>query len=580
MIYESQSDSQAEGHSAVRRPAGPEAAKGPFAPAAAPGGVGGHGDRPSVADVLMSTGAAAIAESKDGGASDHGAHAAARSKPKAVAPKKPAAQPDDGRYHSPYSGASMSGIRNTNTDAEEIDREINGRKDKAGHLQGYGYGAYAPTPEDAKVDLNVTVGKDVKTPLGTIPAKHTFHKQMDLQMSALDAVSDIAAVTQYAAAADQAIEWQAGPGGKLQPKVDWKRLHEIPIQSNLQFDHDGKPIPGSQKITYDSPGAVADKGAEAVLENIKANGKDAKDKSQFISITGHSGGGQSSFYTALKLADQGYSNLSIVGVDMAMTPQERKILEAKGVKVTNITSNTKDDKGKHTSEVGEFIRVGMGGGDNFYDLNVERQGAEGLAKGGEKPADAIGRHDITNDANVSTMVRFAQYLDAHGKHGKFSEENYQAYLQANKHGDELLMEKDGAEHKLTADGNLMDKFEDNRKKDPNAQTTEADFKKWFQTFLQTTGSQMLPVPDRDVLNIDKGPVHLHYNPREDLSKRLGMLGSGNTDKLIPLLQQMGVDTTHIGGLDRFNGTSPSKHWGQSNPIDLPLPSWLHTDPVK
>ena len=134
--------------------------------------------------------------------------------------------------------------------------------------------------------------------------------------------------------------------------------------------------------------------------------------------------------------------------------------------------------------------------------------------------------------------------------------------------------------KLTADGNLMDKFEDNRKKDPNAQTTEADFKKWFQTFLQSTGSQMLPVPDRDVLNIDKGPVHLHYNPREDLSKRLGMLGSGNTDKLIPLLQQMGVDTTHIGGLDRFNGTSPSKHWGQSNPIDLPLPSWLHTDPVK
>lgn len=535
--------------------------KDPFGKRAATGG------KPSVADVLVSTGAAAHTEAKE---ADQQAPAPAPKKTAAKQPQSP--QPDDGHYHSPYVGASMSGIRNTSTDAQLIDREINGRG------PGYGYAAYTPTPTDSQVDLNVTVGGDIKTPLGTIPAKKTFHKQMDLPMSQMDAISDIAAVTQYAAAADQAISWQKDPNGKLVPKVDWKQLHEIPIQSNLQFDHNGKPIPGSQKITYDSPGAVADKGAAAVLENIKASGKDPKDKSQFISITGHSGGGQSSFYTALKLADDGYKNLSIVGVDMAMTPQEREILKAKGVNVTNITSNTKDDKGSHNSEVGEFIRVGMGGGENYYDLNVQRQSAETLGKAGEQPAGPIGRHDITNDANVSTMVRYAQYLDSVGKHGQFTDANYQAFLKGNKHADELHMEKSG--HKLTADGDLMQKFEDNRGKDPGKKGSEADFKKWFQTFLTSTGSQMLPVPDRDVLGIDKGPIHLHYNPRQDLSKRLGDLAANNTDTLIPLIQSMGVDTTHINGMERFNQTSPSKNWGQSNPINVPLPSWLNTDPVQ
>ena len=50
----------------------------------------------------------------------------------------------------------MSGIRNTSKDAQEIDREVNGHT-KDGQLQGFGYGAYAPTPTDSKVDLNVTV---------------------------------------------------------------------------------------------------------------------------------------------------------------------------------------------------------------------------------------------------------------------------------------------------------------------------------------------------------------------------------------------------------------------------------------
>ena len=83
-----------------------------------------------------------------------------------------------------------------------------------------------------------------------------------------------------------------------------------------------------------------------------------------------------------------------------------------------------------------------------------------------------------------------------------------------------------------------------------------------------------------VLGVDAGPIQLHYNPRQDLSKRLGEAAANNTETLVPLLQSMGVDTTHINGLERYNQSSPSKHWGQSNPINVPLPSWLNADPVK
>ena len=469
------------------------------------------------------------------------------------------AEVDDGQYHSGYTGAFMSGIRNTTKDAKKYDREI------SGHGSGYGYGVYAPSPTDQQVDLNTTVHAGI---LGD----HTFHKEMNLPLSQLDAVSDIAAVTQYAAAADQAIHMEKGADGKPKVNIDWARLHSIPVQSNMQFDHNGKPIAGSQQITYDSPGAMADKGAAAIQENMKANHKDPKDLNQFVAITGHSGGGQSSFYTALKMASDGYKNVSVVGVDMAMTPQERKTLETMGVKVTNITSNTKDDKGSHSSEIGEFIKIGMGGTDNYYDLNVERQSKDTLAKAGEKPADLLGRHGVDNDANVATMVRFAQQLDATGKHGQFTQEAYQKFLAASKHGNELTMEDTG--HKLTADSDLIAKTQDNRGKTGGDHQTEADFQKWFGNFVKQAGVQMLPVPDQ----IGVGP--LQYHAKDDLSNRLGNMASNNSPEMVQMLQHMGVDTTHIQGLGKYNQSSISNHWGKyDNNVEVPLPGWLNVDPV-
>lgn len=501
---------------------------------------------PTMADVLMARGSVGVANNPKVGNEpeappDHAAHPAA------------SGTGSGGGYHSPYAGAMMSGIQNTTVDAKKYDREINGRTDG-----GHGYGVYAPSPQDARADISTKIGPSA---FGGRFQKE-IHAQTNIPMSKVDALSDIAAVTQYAAAADQAIKFEKGDDGKPKVDVDWKQLGEIPIQSNLQFDANGRPLPGSQQITYDSPKAMAEKGAAAVLETVKK----PDDKNQFLSITGHSGGGQSSFYTALKLATDGYKNISVVGVDMAMTPQQRQILESMGVKITNITSNTKDDKGAHTSEVGEFIKMGMGGGDNYYDLNVQRQSAGELAQGGAKPADMLGRHSITNDANVTTMVRFAQYLDANNKHGQFTDDMYKKFLaDTNQTGDELQME--GGGH-LTASQNLLGQVEDNRGKGMGGPRSEADFANYFAELVKSDALQALPLPEK----LGIGP--LSGNPKEAAAKKLAEMAKNNVPGLVHLLQEMGVDTTHIRGLTKYNDTSVSKHWGKFNHIDVPLPDWL------
>ena len=514
---------------------------------------------PSAADVLLGTGSLSHEDGHSGGgglSTQSKAPAKTPAQAQAQVQAQAAAKADDGLYHSQYVGGFMAGITNGTDGARQSDREVNGRGG------GYGYGVYGPSPQDKQVDVNATVDA------GWF-GKHTLHMDATMPLSKMDAVSDVAAVTQYAAAADQAIDLKKGADGKPQVSIDWQKLGEIPIQSNLQFDHNGKPIGGSQQITYDSPGAMAQKGSDAILENMRASGKDPGDKSQFVSITGHSGGGQSSFYTALKMASDGYKNVSVVGVDMAMTPHERKILETMGVKVTNITSHNTDDKGTHTSEVGEFIKIGMGGADNYYDLNVQRQSADALAKGGQTPADLAGRHSITNDANVTTMVRFAQFLDATGQHGNFSDEQYKQFLAQNKHGNEVQTE--GKSGKLTADADLTSKFEDNRGKTGGNHRTEEDFRKWFSGFVKDAGTQMLPVPDQ----IGIGPFQ--YNAKDDLSGRLGDMAANNTPGMVGMLQGMGIDTTNIQGLRAYDSGSVSNHWGQFNNVDVPLPDWLNID---
>lgn len=302
-------------------------------------------------------------------------------------------------YQSPFVSVGLSGIRSDQGDAEGIAEKIAG--DKTPH----GYAAYGTN--DKKYDSEKELGAgngidspDKKSPTGT-------------GADMLDTVNDVAAVTQYAAAAELGITLKPKKDGGKQVQIDWEGLSQMEVSADLGA------IGLGGKIKYDNPTKVADNGYKAVMAEIESRDGKTGDKEQFISLTGHSGGGQSSFYTALKLASEGYKNVSLVGVDMAMTPHQREVLEALGVNVTNITSNNKDGKGgKSTSEIGDVIRTGMGGGQNYYDLNVERQ----------KDADPLKRHDITNDANVATTVRFAQYLDATDQHGKFTPELYAQFL--------------------------------------------------------------------------------------------------------------------------------------------------------
>ena len=455
-----------------------------------------------------------------------------------------AAARSDGSYHSPYSGAFMAGIGTGTDGALSADRIVNGRG------PGYGYAAYAPSPTDAQAQVSATASVG--------PFSASVHKNVTIPYSSMDTVGDIAAVTQYAAAADQGVKLDRGPDGKPVVNVDWQKLSETPIQANLDFQTHGHDLPGAQKITYDNPSKVAQNGQQAILDNLQKSGKDPRDKDQFISITGHSGGGQSSFYTALKMASDGYKNVSVVGVDMAMTPHERQVLETMGVQVTNITSNNTDDKGTHTSEIGEFIKTGMGGGDNYYDLNVQRQ----------NQTDAPGRHGITNDANVTTTVRFAQYLDANGKHGQYSPELYQKFLDENPGGNVLTPEGNNAQPQ-TADSNLLCKTQDNRGKAGPQPRTEKDFQDWFRGYIKNASTPFMPLP-----NESYGVGPLSINPAQWAAGQLGDLAANNDAGLVDLLQRTGIDTSHISGLEKYNSGNVSNHWGQLNPIDIPLPDWL------
>ena len=138
-------------------------------------------------------------------------------------------------------------------------------------------------------------------------------------------------------------------------------LQTMGIDLPSQF---GFTLPGGEK--YLSPQQLAQQGSQAVLkgENAPQNPGDP------IVLDAHSGGGQPAYYTAMQLAEQGYTNVTIVGFDMAMTPQQRKALEASGVDVNNSTSHIGTDQNYINSPVGALIQMAMGGGPNYYDQNI------------------------------------------------------------------------------------------------------------------------------------------------------------------------------------------------------------------
>ena len=441
----------------------------------------------------------------------------------------------DGQYKAGFGSTFLSGIRNDTFDAQMHGQVVNGSAN--------GYGVYAPNPT---VDLTANSN-------GLVQSLDRMTGASGIASGIADPVSDIAAVTQYAAAADKIQEIDPKTGqpkttdpktGKFDPtKVDWAALDKVPIASNLPggVGPDGKPL---ATTAYDTPGQLATNGSTAA----KSAMKDPTNPYEFVAITGHSGGGQSSFYAALKLASEGYKNISVVGVDMAMTPAQRKMLEDSGVKVTNITSNNRGEGAdKKTSEIGEFIRVGMGGGENYYDLNVDRQ----------NKVSAADRHGADNDANVATMVRFAQWLDSQdpgkdGKslHGQFSPEQYARFLKENP-GADTLQARERREDpatgqpfsvitdKQTADKNLLSGVEDNRGKsaEPTIQSAK-DFKNWFDNFATGMADDALPGWVKFVA-ASKGA---------NLPNIIGNLAGEKTEGIVGLLNKAGVDTSHIAGL--------------------------------
>ncbi len=112
----------------------------------------------------------------------------------------------------------------------------------------------------------------------------------------------------------------------------------------------------------------------------------------------------------------------------------------------------------------------MGGGQNYYDFNVQRQSDTDLA----------GRHNITGDANVETTVRFAQYLDSIGQHGNTSPELYQ---QVSKRHQPASGNRSGDR---TASADLLSRVQDNRQKPSTPETGSP------MTFPQMLLSVMTP----------------------------------------------------------------------------------------
>ena len=325
-------------------------------------------------------------------------------------------------FRSPFVTIGLSGITNDQDKAEGISRTI------TGDPNARGYAAYGSNNNDYRSDT-----RGAQPGVVSPGDKH----------GTVDQLNDVAAVTQYAAAAELGITLTPNSRGDgRQVQIDWGALSRMDVQAN---------VPGlGGKIRYDNPAQVANNGYQAVLADMATRNANPADKGQFISLTGHSGGGQSSFYTALRLASEGYHNVSVVGVDMAMTPHERETLQALGVNVTNITSNANlpAGMGPMNSPIGDGIRAGMGGGQNFYDLNVQRQ---------TNNLDPTAMHGITNDANVATTVRFAQYLDSIGQHGQYTPEQYRQFLvNSNFQGNRVQTNPDaGASGFTTADDNLF-----------------------------------------------------------------------------------------------------------------------------
>jgi hypothetical protein len=224
-----------------------------------------------------------------------------------------------------------------------------------------------------------------------------------------DAGLDVQAVSQYFHAAEGI---QVDSSGHL--KID------AATQKGLNAAHDNL----GEK--YVSAAELGKAGANQALSQLKPaptfdpkTGRltDEKAANQFISVLGHSGGGQGAFYTAIDLYQKGFKNVAVNGYEMALSPHERDVLEKIGVKVTNISGHL-GDGAQVDSGIGETLKDAVGKGDpNYYDVNLKMDGKNPL-----------GLHSIGDKA--ASMLMYSAWLDSQGRHHQFNDGSYKQWLAA------------------------------------------------------------------------------------------------------------------------------------------------------
>ncbi len=218
--------------------------------------------------------------------------------------------------------------------------------------------------QDSAKEHAGAIGPDTGYYAGYDTAKSGGNPQNQIADMAVDA----AAVLLYSKVGNQV---------DLVPARDSKGNIQYDANGNVKYDIDygllagvDMPILGQ---TYQSAKELGQSGANAVLNS---DGGHPPAKGEPIVIDAHSGGGQTAFFTALELYQKGYTDINVVGFDMAMTPEQRATLEKLGVDVSNATSHVKTDTISVMSPMAAVIQLAMGGANpqnigSYYDTTVQ-----------------------------------------------------------------------------------------------------------------------------------------------------------------------------------------------------------------
>jgi hypothetical protein len=179
----------------------------------------------------------------------------------------------------------------------------------------------------------------------------------------VDFVADVAAIYGYG---------QVGNQVDINPARDSHGNIQYDANGNVKYDVDYGLFANMDLGPYQSAKELGQNGANAVLQS---DGGHPPAKTEPIVIDAHSGGGQTAFFTALELYQKGYTDINIVGFDMAMTPQERATLEQLGVDVSNATSFAGNGSAGIVSPAAVGLQFLMGGPspqniNNYYDTYV------------------------------------------------------------------------------------------------------------------------------------------------------------------------------------------------------------------